>query len=362
MPDMFCACITFYEDKNFQGRSYECDTDCVDVNPHFSRCNSIRVDSGAWVLYERPNYAGYQYVLTRGEYPDYQRWMGYNDTIRSCQTFSYTSDGPYRMKIYDRPDFQGQAMEFNDDCESVKEHFRSRDVFSCNVLEGYWTLYEHPNYRGRQYFMRPGEYRKFTDWGATWCAAAPSAPLLPAAMLQGRFKYDIIFYEDRNFQGRHHECIGDSADLHPYFNRCNSIRVESGCFVVYERPNYIGQQYFLRRGEYSDNQRVIGMNDCIRSCRIIPTHRGSFKLRLYERPDMAGQMQELSDDCPNVQERLRMADVNSCNVMDGHWLMYEQPNYRGRSYYLRQGEYRRYNDWGGQNPRVGSIRRIADSN
>ena len=83
--------ITFYEDRNFQGRSYECDTDCPDMHPHFSRCNSIKVESGCWVLYEKPNYTGYQYVLTRGDYPDYQRWMGYNDTIRSCRTFSYVS-------------------------------------------------------------------------------------------------------------------------------------------------------------------------------------------------------------------------------------------------------------------------------
>lgn len=87
-----CLQIIFYEDKNFQGRSYECGTDCPDMHPHFSRCNSIRVESGCWVLYERPNYSGFQYVLTRGEYPEYQRWMGYNDTIRSCRTFSSVSN------------------------------------------------------------------------------------------------------------------------------------------------------------------------------------------------------------------------------------------------------------------------------
>ncbi|XP_064826331.1 gamma-crystallin M2-like isoform X1 [Oncorhynchus masou masou] len=170
--------ITFYEDKNFQGRSYECDTDCPDVHPHFSRCNSIKVDSGCWVLYERPNYAGYQYVLTRGEFPEYQRWMGYSDTVRSCRTFSYVSSreasgSPYRMRIYERPDFQGQMMEFGEDCDSVQDRFRSRDIYSANVMDGYWTLYEHPNYRGRQYFMRPGEYRKFSEWGAT-CATTGS--------------------------------------------------------------------------------------------------------------------------------------------------------------------------------------------
>ncbi|MCI4375820.1 hypothetical protein PGIGA_G00114190 [Pangasianodon gigas] len=165
--------IIFYEDKNFQGRSYECEIDCPDTQPHFARCNSIRVDSGCWVLYEKPNYTGYQYVLTRGEYPEYQHWMGYNDSIRSCRTFTYDRGGQYRIRIYERPDFQGQMMEFSDDCESVHERFRHRDIYSCNVMDGYWTLYEHPSYRGRQYFMRPGEYRKFSDWGAV-CATTGS--------------------------------------------------------------------------------------------------------------------------------------------------------------------------------------------
>lgn len=87
-----CIQIIFYEDRDFQGRSYECDADCPDMHPHFNRCNSIKVESGCWVLYEKPNYNGYQYVLTRGEYPDYQHWMGFNDTIRSCRTFFYVSE------------------------------------------------------------------------------------------------------------------------------------------------------------------------------------------------------------------------------------------------------------------------------
>ena len=56
-----------------------------------SRCNSIWVESGAWVLYERPNYTGNQYVLTRGDYPDYQSWMGYSNTIRSCRLIRHVS-------------------------------------------------------------------------------------------------------------------------------------------------------------------------------------------------------------------------------------------------------------------------------
>ena len=77
--------ITFYEDRGFQGRCYECSSDCPNLQPYFSRCNSIRVDSGCWMLYERPNYQGHQYFLRRGDYPDYQQWMGLNDSVRSCR-------------------------------------------------------------------------------------------------------------------------------------------------------------------------------------------------------------------------------------------------------------------------------------
>lgn len=83
--------IVFYEDKNFQGRRYECDSDCSDFHTYLSRCNSIRVESGAWVVYERPNYMGYQYVLTRGEYPEYQRWTGLNDRLSSCKMIHFVS-------------------------------------------------------------------------------------------------------------------------------------------------------------------------------------------------------------------------------------------------------------------------------
>ncbi|MFT7799725.1 gamma-crystallin M3-like [Arapaima gigas] len=170
----------------------------------------------------------------------------------------------------------------------------------------------------------------------------------------------IIFYEDKHFGGRYHECMGDCADLHSYFSRCHSCRVESGCFMVYDRSNYMGNQYFLRRGEYPDYMGMTGFSDCIRSCRMIPMYRGSYRMKLYTHADMGGQMMELMDDCPNLMDRFHMSDFNSCHIMDGHWLLYDQANYKGRMYYLRPGHYKRFNDWGGMGPRIGSIRRIME--
>lgn len=82
---LLCTQITFYEDKKFQGRCYNCSTDCADLHTYFNSCNSIRVESGVWVIYERPNYKGYQYILSPGEYGDSQQWMAFNDSVQSCR-------------------------------------------------------------------------------------------------------------------------------------------------------------------------------------------------------------------------------------------------------------------------------------
>ncbi|XP_069473480.1 gamma-crystallin 2-like [Ambystoma mexicanum] len=170
----------------------------------------------------------------------------------------------------------------------------------------------------------------------------------------------ITFYEGRNFTGRSYECSGDSCDMHTYLNRCNSIRVESGCWMIYERPAYMGHQYFLRRGEYPDFQNWLGFNDSIRSCRIIPPHRGTFRVRVYEQEEFKGQMMEFTNDCPHVHEEFCHHDIHSCNLLDGYWIFYEEPNYRGRQYILRPGEYKKYTDWGAKNSRIGSLRRAME--
>ncbi|XP_077072411.1 crystallin, gamma S3 [Siphateles boraxobius] len=163
------AQIVFYEDKNFQGRSFECSIDCPELSSHFSHCNSIQVKRWAWVLYEDTNFMGCQYILTRGEYPDYQRWMGFNDSIRSCRMVRNVSQpytGAFRIRLYKQPEFQGQIMESIEDWPYLYDRFHHREVQSCNVLDGAWVFFEHPNYRGYQYLLERGEFRRFSDWNA----------------------------------------------------------------------------------------------------------------------------------------------------------------------------------------------------
>ncbi|KAI5089098.1 hypothetical protein C0J45_20506 [Silurus meridionalis] len=173
----------------------------------------------------------------------------------------------------------------------------------------------------------------------------------------------IIFYENRNFMGRSWECSGDCPNMSSYLNRCYSCRVESGCWMVYDRPNFMGNQYFLRKGEYNDYIGMWGMNGWIRSCRGIPMYSGPYRMRIYPREYFMGQMMEMSDDCDSFMDRYKWSHgCMSCHVMDGHWLMYEYPNYKGRMWYFGPGQYRNYRHMmGTSGMRFMSMRRIMDS-
>ncbi|XP_059783363.1 gamma-crystallin A-like [Balaenoptera ricei] len=155
--------ITIYKDRGFQGRHYECSSDHSNLQPCFSRCNSVRVDSGCWMLYEQPNYSGSQYFLRRGDYPDYQQWMGCNDSVRPCHTIPYTSS--HRIKLYERHGYGGLVSKLMGDCSCMQDRFQLNELHSLHMLEGWWVLYEMPNYQGWQYLLRPGDYRNYHDRG-----------------------------------------------------------------------------------------------------------------------------------------------------------------------------------------------------
>lgn len=87
---------------------------------------------------------------------------------------------------------------------------------------------------------------------------------------------------------------------------------------------------------------------------------GQYKIQLFEKGDFNGQMHETTEDCPSTMEQFRMREVHSCKVLEGTWIFYELPNYRGRQYLLDKKEYRKPIDWGATSPAVQSLRRITE--
>ncbi|XP_061493696.1 gamma-crystallin S [Rhineura floridana] len=164
-PEAQCFMITFYEGKNFQGRLYESDRDSLDFHSDLSHCNFICVEWDAWAVYEQPNFSGNIYMLTHGEYPEYQYWMGLNDRISSCKSIQLSSGGKYQIQLFEKGDFSGQMHESTEDCPSVMDQFHLWEIHFCKVLDGAWVFYEHPNFCGRHYLLERGEYSKPVEWG-----------------------------------------------------------------------------------------------------------------------------------------------------------------------------------------------------
>uniref|UniRef100_A0A452H9Z2 Beta/gamma crystallin 'Greek key' domain-containing protein n=1 Tax=Gopherus agassizii TaxID=38772 RepID=A0A452H9Z2_9SAUR len=181
---------------------------------------------------------------------------------------------------------------------------------------------------------------------------------IPLGKLSLHTVSDIILFEDRNFQGRSVECSSDRPDLQSHLSRCNSIRVESGCFMLYERPNFQGQQFFVKRGDYPDMQSE-GFSTSIKSCRMIPPV-SSILLLKHGNVAQATIIRHLLDHFQrkNVSSWTSYAPPR-CSLVLGHGILYEMPNYRGRQYLLRPGQYRRFSEWGAMSGRVGSLRRCA---
>lgn len=83
----------FYEGKCFTGRKLEISSDCDNFQDRgfMNRVNSVRVESGAFICFDHPDFKGQQYVLEHGEYPEFQRWNAHNDHMGSCKPIRMVS-------------------------------------------------------------------------------------------------------------------------------------------------------------------------------------------------------------------------------------------------------------------------------
>ncbi|XP_043961113.1 gamma-crystallin N-B isoform X4 [Gambusia affinis] len=175
---------------------------------------------------------------------------------------------------------------------------------------------------------------------------------------------EITFYEGRCFTGRKLEVRGDCDNFQDrgFMNRVNSIRVESGAWICYDHPDFRGQQYILEHGEYPEFQRWNSHNDHMGSCKPIRMHGEHYRIELFEACNFSGQCMDICDDCPFLQSRgFSKSCINSVRVYgDGAWVMYEEPNFRGRMYIVERGNYCSPTEWQAQNPNIQSIRRIVN--
>uniref|UniRef100_A0A3Q3WUB9 Beta-crystallin B3 n=1 Tax=Mola mola TaxID=94237 RepID=A0A3Q3WUB9_MOLML len=154
--------------ENFRGKKVELSGECKDVFEKAERVGSVIVESGPWVGFERPGFAGEQFVLEKGEYP---RWSTWTNCQSSCTLSSFRPlkvDGAdHKLHLFENIGFEGRKMEIvDDDIPSLWAHGFQDRVASAKAISGTWVGYSYPGYRGRQYVFEHGEFKHWNDWGA----------------------------------------------------------------------------------------------------------------------------------------------------------------------------------------------------
>ncbi|XP_073472247.1 beta/gamma crystallin domain-containing protein 2 isoform X2 [Aquarana catesbeiana] len=144
--------IQLFSEPNFHG---DCMTIVEDHSliPESFSLQSCRVEGGSWSLYEGENYRGEQYILSEGDYPT-RTAMGFQgfSTISSLKRiplyFSFPS-----ISLHGLERFGGKELNFTGEVRSLQGEGYNNHVLSIKVKSGLWVLYEHSDFRGRQWLL-----------------------------------------------------------------------------------------------------------------------------------------------------------------------------------------------------------------
>ncbi|XP_069788943.1 beta-crystallin B2-like [Narcine bancroftii] len=174
----------------------------------------------------------------------------------------------------------------------------------------------------------------------------------------------IVLFEQENFQGRFHELNSPCPNLKEAgLGKVGSLVVHSGPWIGYEQTDYKGEQFVFEKGEYPrwDTWTNSRQTDCIGSFKPVKLDGHEHKIILYENPNFKGKKIEIiDDDVPSFHAHGYQEKVSSIRVLNGTWVGYQYPGYRGYQYLLEKKEYKDHSEFGAQQSQIQSVRRIRD--
>ncbi|XP_074166270.1 beta/gamma crystallin domain-containing protein 1 isoform X1 [Sminthopsis crassicaudata] len=291
---------------------------------------------------------------------------------------------PGKVVIYSEPTFCGNCFEvFSDipDCTS----WSLSPVIIVKVVRGCWILYEKPNFEGNSVPLEEGELELCDPWGVEDISAESEEKESAKPLVIGSIRHVIkdyrisqidLFTEPEGL-GVVNSYFDDTEEMQMYgaMQKTCSIKVHWGTWLVYEEPGFQGIPFVLEPGEYPDLSFWNTEEAYIGSMR--PLKMGGRKVEfpsdpkviIYEKPFFEGKCVELEtemcdfiiegDETEEVEEdNLPLKSIGSIKVLGGIWVAFEKPGFTGHQYLLEEGEYKEWQDWGGYDGELKSLRPI----
>ncbi|XP_030411900.1 beta/gamma crystallin domain-containing protein 1 isoform X3 [Gopherus evgoodei] len=318
---------------------------------------SIKVHWGIWLIFEEPGFQGIPLMLEPGEYANLSFWEKKEAYIRSLRPLKMggrkvESIEEPKVIIYEKPFFEGKCMKLESEILTLIEEEKQKEesgenrtlplisVGSIKVLEGVWVAYEKPGFAGHQYLLEEGTYQEWKDWGGYSEELQSLRPIL------GDFTNPhMIMYSEKDFgtKGSSINVLGIISNLRDtgYGLRTQSIHVLSGVWVVYENPDFTGEQYILDKGLYPSAEAWGGKNSKISSVQpivadTINSQMGKFKVQLFSEPEFKGNCQIFEKNTNYIDDSFA---TKSSKVLGGSWIAYDKEDFSGNQYVLEEGTY-----------------------
>ncbi|KAM7089945.1 beta-crystallin B3 isoform 1-T1 [Ciconia maguari] len=134
-------------------------------------------------------------------------------------------------------------------------------------------------------------------------------------------------------------------------------------WLGFERQAFAGERFVLEKGDYPrwDSWSNSHNSDSLMSIRPLQIDSPDHKIHLFENAGYTGRKMEIvDDDVPSLWAHGFQDRVASVRALNGTWVGYEYPGYRGRQHVFEKGEYRHWNEWDANQPLIQSVRRVRD--
>ncbi|XP_062841143.1 beta/gamma crystallin domain-containing protein 2 [Trichomycterus rosablanca] len=318
------------------------------------KANSIIINAGLWLVFAEPFFQGVPRVLEVGGFPNPAAWgvtHPYVGSLHPLKIGEPTVERPSEPKlvIYEKPYFTGKSRDiYTNMRDFMTRTDRQQTTFmfsvgSIKVIGGIWVGFEKEGFRGHQYLLEEGEYHDWRTWGG--CdTELRSVRVIRTDLSQPMLEMFEMSNDDEELDEERRldvtEAIPD-VELVDFRPVTCSIHVLSGAWVAYSHVDFSGSQYILEKGFYN-NCADWGASDN-RICSIQPilpalTDGLGFRseLLLYTEPDFQGTCQMLCESEAFLSER---RPVQSCRVVGGSWVLYDDTSFEGNQYVLSEGDY-----------------------
>jgi hypothetical protein len=266
-----------------------------------------------------------------------------------------------QITFYDAPRFAGQPFTANQAVPNFADVGYNDRAASAIIRGGTWQLCTDAYFRGRCESLPPGEYGDLSIVGIVYAvSSARELTGWPGGGAGGGGR--VVLYDSTGFYGRTFDVNGAVVNLDGsgFNDRAQSMIVHEGTWELCVDANFGGHCQAFAPGRYSDLGPLTGQLSSMRPARGGGGWGGGSRAILYEGPNYSGRTYVLNNQVMANLDGSGFNDrASSLRVEGGYWIFCSDSNFNGDCLTFGPGDYPSLP--GALNNRISSGRRVHGS-